>query len=96
MPLGYRTILLRQSKSNTFHYLDSVLTAYRIPLTAFFNSQSVSWCMEFRISCNLSKSCKTLKVIITLVVIVVLAYYYIQVDASNHYAPEPSVVFPTV
>ena len=30
------------------------------------------------------------------VVIVVLAYYHIQVDASNHYAPEPSVVFPTV
>ena len=29
------------------------------------------------------------------VVIVVLAYYHIQVDASNHYAPEPSVVFPT-
>ena len=30
------------------------------------------------------------------VVIVVKAYYYILVDASNHYAPEPSVVFPTV
>lgn len=28
-------ISLRQSKPNTFHYLDSVLTAYRIPLTAF-------------------------------------------------------------
>ena len=31
-----------------------------------------------------------------LVVIVVWAYYHIPVDASNHYAPEPSVVFPTV
>ena len=33
---------------------------------------------------------------IELVVIVVKAYYHILVDASNHYAPEPSVVFPTV
>ena len=30
------------------------------------------------------------------VVIVVIAYHHIYVDASNHYAPEPSVVFPTV
>lgn len=29
-------------------------------------------------------------------VIVVIAYHHIYVDASNHYAPEPSVVFPTV
>jgi hypothetical protein len=29
-------------------------------------------------------------------VIVVWAYHHIPVDASNHYAPEPSVVFPTV
>ena len=30
------------------------------------------------------------------VVIVVKAYHHILVDASNHFAPEPSVVFPTV
>lgn len=30
------------------------------------------------------------------VVIVEIAYYHIYLDASNHYAPEPSVVFPTV
>ena len=29
-------------------------------------------------------------------VIVIMAYHHIHVDASNHYAPEPSVVFPTV
>ena len=28
--------------------------------------------------------------------IVVSAYHHIRVDASNHYAPEPSVVYPTV
>ena len=28
--------------------------------------------------------------------IVVIAYHHIYVDASNHYAPEPSVVSPTV
>ena len=28
--------------------------------------------------------------------IVVIAYHHIYVDASNHYAPEPSIVSPTV
>lgn len=31
-----------------------------------------------------------------LIDIVNIAYYHIYVDASNHYAPEPSVVYPTV
>ena len=34
--------------------------------------------------------------VVFMMVIVVWAYHHIPVDASNHYAPEPSVVFPTV